>query len=193
MDEIREKGRARGKEAVKEVGKIQEEVHENLKRYSDQESRRPLTLEEIQEGRMVFISSLGYDAEVAAVLKKQKRVKVRAEGFEIEVPLVEVSRPAGIRPAPKTSAAPRPQSVVAPSARLNLIGLRVDEALSRLEPFLNQASLGELTEAIIVHGFGEGILQRAVREHLKGHPLVKDFRAGAKAEGGAGATVATLF
>jgi DNA mismatch repair protein MutS2 len=57
---------------------------------------------------------------------------------------------------------------------------------------LNQASLGGLTEVIIVHGFVEGILQRAVREHLKGHPLVKDFRPGAKAEGGAGATVATL-
>ena len=46
---------------------------------------------------------------------------------------------------------------------------------------------------IIVHGFGEGILQRAVRDHLKGHPLVKEFRPGSKPEGGAGTTVATLF
>jgi DNA mismatch repair protein MutS2 len=193
MDEIREQGRARGKEAVKEVGKIQEEVHENLKRYSDQEPRRPLTLEEVQEGRMVFISSLGYDAEVVSVLKKQKRVKVRAEGFEIEVPLLEVSPPAGIKPLRKSPASSRSLSLESPPGRLNLIGLRVDEALSRLEPFLNQASLGGLTETIIVHGFGEGILQRAVREHLKGHPLVKEFRPGSKAEGGAGATVATLF
>jgi DNA mismatch repair protein MutS2 len=193
MDEIREKGRARGKEAVKEVGKIQEEVHENLKRYSDQKPRRPLTLDEIQEGWMVFISSLGYDAEVAAVLKKQRRVKVRAEGFEIEVPLLEVSSPAGIKPVRKAPASPRSLSLESPPGRLNLIGLRVDEALSRLEPFLNQASLGGLTEVIIVHGFGEGILQRAVREHFKGHPLVKEFRPGAKAEGGAGATVATLY
>jgi DNA mismatch repair protein MutS2 len=192
MDEIREKGRARGKEAVKEVGKIQEEVHENLRLYSDQVPRRPLTLEEIEEGRMVFIASLGYDAEVASVLKKQKRVKVRAEGFEIEVPLLEVCRSSGIKPARKARASPQPLSLESPPARLKLIGLRVDEALSRLEPFLNQASLGGLTEVIIVHGFGEGILQRAVREHLKGHPLVKDFRPGAKTEGGAGATVAML-
>jgi DNA mismatch repair protein MutS2 len=192
MDEIREKGRTRGKEAVKEVGKIQEEVHKNLKQYSGQESRRPLTLEEVQEGRMVYIPSLGYDAEVAAVLKKQQRVKVRAEGFEIEVPLLEVSPPAGIKPARRARVSPQSLSLESPPARLNLIGLRVDEALSRLEPFLNQASLGGLSEVIIAHGFGEGILQRAVREHLKGHPLVKDFRPGAKAEGGAGATVATL-
>ncbi len=192
MDEIREKGRGRGKEAVKEVGKIQEEVHEKLKQYSGREPRRPLTLEEVQEGRMVYISSLGYDAEVVSVLKKQQRVKVRAEGFEIEVPLLEVSPPAGIKPARKAQSSPRPLSPESPPARLNLIGLRVDEALSRLEPFLNQASLGGLTEVIIAHGFGEGILQRAVREHLKGHPLVKEFRPGAQAEGGAGATVATL-
>ena len=193
MDEVREKGRVRGKEAVKEVGRIQEEVHENLKLYSDQVPRRPLTMEEIKKGQMVYIPSLGYDAEVAAVFKKQQRVKVRAEGFEIEVPILEVSQPAGFRPVPKSSASPRPLFVEGPSARLNLIGQRVDEALSRLEPFLNQASLGGLTEVIIVHGFGEGILQRAVREHLKGHPLVKEFRPGVQAEGGAGATVAILF
>jgi DNA mismatch repair protein MutS2 len=61
-----------------------------------------------------------------------------------------------------------------------------------LEPFLNQAALGGLTEVIIAHGFGEGILQRAVRGHLKGHPLIKQFRPGEKSEGGGGATVAIL-
>jgi DNA mismatch repair protein MutS2 len=192
MEEIWEKGRARGKEAVKEVGKIQEEVHENLKRYSDQEPRGPLTLEEVQQGRLVFISSLGYDAEVVSVFSKQKRVKVRAEGLEIEVPLLEVCRPTGIKPVPKAPTSPRLFSLAGPPGRLNLIGLRVDEALSRLEPFLNQAALGGLNEVIIVHGFGEGILQRTVREHLKGHPLIREFRPGEKSEGGGGATVAVL-
>ena len=45
---------------------------------------------------------------------------------------------------------------------------------------------------IIVHGFGEGILQRAVREHLKDHPLVKSYRPGAASEGGDGATIVRL-
>jgi len=56
--------------------------------------------------------------------------------------------------------------------------MRVDEALSRLEPFLNHAALAGFQEVTIVHGVGAGILQRAVREHLEGHPLVKTFRTG---------------
>jgi DNA mismatch repair protein MutS2 len=82
--------------------------------------------------------------------------------------------------------------VAEPFSRLHLIGLRAEEALSRLEPFLNQAVLGGLREVVIVHGFGEGILARAVRDHLKNHPLVKTFRPGAASEGGAGATIAVL-
>jgi DNA mismatch repair protein MutS2 len=77
-------------------------------------------------------------------------------------------------------------------SRINLVGLRVDEALSRLEPFLNHASLAGFTEVTIIHGLGTGILSRAVREHLKGHPLVASYRAGDRSEGGNGVTVATL-
>jgi len=83
--------------------------------------------------------------------------------------------------------------VVAEAAsRLNLIGRRVEEALGQLEPFLNQAALGGLREVVIVHGFGEGILSKAVRDHLKNHPLINSFRSGTASEGGAGATIALL-
>ena len=78
------------------------------------------------------------------------------------------------------------------SARVTLIGLRVEEALSRLEPFLNHASLAGLSEVTVIHGLGTGALSRAVREHLEGHPLVKNFRKGEQSEGGNGVTVVTL-
>jgi len=45
----------------------------------------------------------------------------------------------------------------------------------------------------IIHGIGKGLLSRAVREHLEGHPLVKSYRRGEQAEGGAGVTIVTLI
>ncbi len=68
----------------------------------------------------------------------------------------------------------------------------MDESLSKLEPFLNHASLAGLSEVTIIHGFGTGVLAKTVREHLDNHPLVKHFRKGEQSEGGAGVTVATL-
>jgi DNA mismatch repair protein MutS2 len=70
--------------------------------------------------------------------------------------------------------------------------LRVDEALSSLEPFLNHASIENLGEVTIIHGIGTGALLRAVRNYLKGHPLVKDFRKGELSEGGNGVTIVKL-
>jgi DNA mismatch repair protein MutS2 len=75
------------------------------------------------------------------------------------------------------------------SSRINLVGTRVDEALSKLEHFLNDAALAEFQEATVIHGVGKGLLMKAIHEHLSGHPLVKHFRSGTMEEGGIGVTV----
>lgn len=75
---------------------------------------------------------------------------------------------------------------------LDLHALTVDEALFRLDDFLDDAFLGGLHEVRIVHGKGTGALRQAVRARLKGHTLVKRFRPGEYGEGGAGVTVVEL-
>jgi DNA mismatch repair protein MutS2 len=76
--------------------------------------------------------------------------------------------------------------------RVNLLGLRVDEALAETERFLDGASVKDFHQVIIIHGLGTGALKAAVTEFLKEHPLVASFRTGEPAEGGAGVTVAEL-
>jgi DNA mismatch repair protein MutS2 len=78
------------------------------------------------------------------------------------------------------------------SLKITLVGLRVDEALSRLERFLNDASLSDLPQVVIVHGIGKGLLSKAVDEHLNGHPLIKSSRKGTYEEGGAGVTIVAM-
>lgn len=76
--------------------------------------------------------------------------------------------------------------------RLNIIGLRVDEALFELDRFIDRASLEGFSSVCIIHGLGTGALKQAVARFLKDHPLVRTFRLGAPQEGGAGVTVAEL-
>ena len=75
---------------------------------------------------------------------------------------------------------------------LDLRGARVDEALTALERYLEDASLAGLARVTVIHGHGSGALRDVVREHLSSHPLVREWRAGERGEGGDGATIVSL-
>ncbi|MCL5237836.1 MAG: endonuclease MutS2 [Nitrospirae bacterium] len=188
LEEARKKDRAAQREAIRQAAARQEEIAAKLREY---DTGAP-GIEDIKEGDVVFIKALGYDASVVEIDRKHKRLKVRAGAKEIEVPASDVRFKKGktVDVKEHTASISRPDETV--SSRINLVGLRVDEALSRLEPFLNHAALAGLSEVTIVHGMGAGILLRAVREHLEGHPLVKQHRSGELQEGGNGVTIVTL-
>jgi DNA mismatch repair protein MutS2 len=56
---------------------------------------------------------------------------------------------------------------------VNLVGLRVEEALPLVDRLLDQAILQGAERVDIIHGTGTGRLKQAVREHLKHHTMVK--------------------
>ena len=72
--------------------------------------------------------------------------------------------------------------------QLDLRGLRRDEALERLEQYLEDASLVGMSEARIVHGKGTGAIRQAVRETLRRSQYVSRFAPEPDAGGGDGAT-----
>jgi len=75
---------------------------------------------------------------------------------------------------------------------LRIRRLTVDEALFRLEQYLNDAFMAGLPSVRIVHGKGTGMLRQAVHEVLAKHPLVKSFRLGDYGEGDYGVTIVEL-
>ena len=76
------------------------------------------------------------------------------------------------------------------SSEVNLIGMRVDEAISKLDKYLDDAYLSHINPVRIVHGKGTGALRNAVHNHLKRLKYVKSFRLGEFGEGDAGVTIA---
>ncbi|MBE9487075.1 MAG: Smr/MutS family protein, partial [Chloroflexi bacterium] len=78
------------------------------------------------------------------------------------------------------------------SARLKLVGQRVDDALAALERFVDDALLHNLRQVEIIHGSGEGVLRRVVREFLAGQSGVTAFYAAPAEQGGENITIAEL-
>ncbi len=78
------------------------------------------------------------------------------------------------------------------STEINLLGKTVDEALSVLDKYLDDAYLAHLPSVRVVHGKGTGALRSAVHGHLKRLKYVKEYRLGEYGEGDSGVTIVTF-
>lgn len=78
------------------------------------------------------------------------------------------------------------------SSEINLLGCTVDEAIAKLDKYLDDAYLAHLPSVRVVHGKGTGALRSAVQSHLKRLKYVKEYRLGEYGEGDAGVTIVTI-
>jgi DNA mismatch repair protein MutS2 len=78
------------------------------------------------------------------------------------------------------------------TGELNVIGMRVEEAMERLDKYLDEASLAHHTRVRIIHGHGTGALRKGIAEFLRGHPLVERSSFESEEHGGRAITVVEL-
>jgi DNA mismatch repair protein MutS2 len=72
---------------------------------------------------------------------------------------------------------------------LDLRGERYEDALLRVEKYVDDALLAGYPRVSIIHGKGTGALRQGVQEYLRNHRSVKKIRFGDAGEGGTGVTV----
>ena len=75
------------------------------------------------------------------------------------------------------------------SPEINLLGCTVDEAVAKLDKYLDDAYISKLSQVRIVHGKGTGALRAGITAYLKGIPYIRNFRLGEAGEGDAGVTI----
>jgi len=78
------------------------------------------------------------------------------------------------------------------TSQLDIRGKRVDEALSELERYIDDAVLLHIGEVKILHGKGNGVLRKITREMLSKHQNIADFYDEKLEWGGYGITVVKL-
>ncbi|MEK7874058.1 MAG: Smr/MutS family protein, partial [Chloroflexota bacterium] len=156
-------------------------------------SRRPSTEGgPLRRGDTVRVRGLSQRAEVLSDVDAEGKVEVQAGALKLRVPVRDVigrDEPS-VRPAAVRVPSPPPGEGVGPELMLH--GMRVESALAKLDQYLNDAALTHLSRVVVVHGKGTGALRQAVREYLKGHPLVTAYASAPPESGGDGATVVEL-
>ena len=144
----------------------------------------------VEIGSRVAVGALGVEGTVIALHGTRAEIDVR--GKRVRAALTDLlaieSAPTASKVGVNVNFQPR-QGLL---SELNVIGSTADDALTRLEKFLDESISTDLLELRIVHGHGTGTLRRAVAEFLKHHPLVERFEAAPQNQGGSGATIAYL-
>jgi DNA mismatch repair protein MutS2 len=118
-----------------------------------------------------------------------KRMRARLD----DVRVITAARTGGAAPAPakvhvNVAMAPRDAAV----SEINVIGSHAEEAVGRVERFLDEAMVAELRTLRIIHGFGTGALRRSIAEFLRAHPFVSSFHPAQDNQGGGGVTIVEL-
>jgi len=173
-------------------GRIQEKIRLKEK---ELDSSRPPPPEGLKPGDWVRISNMRESGLVMEIRKDRQTAMVLVNGIQIKTALSSL---VVTQPPPKPV---KQKTVAGTSARLvakdlplelNLISLRVEEALEQLSEYMDAAYARSYREVRIVHGKGTGALRSAVDRFLKTCPMVKSHRLGAFGEGEGGVTIVTF-
>ena len=182
--------------------KVRDKINEKnqklaLKPGTGQEKKKTLDPAKLKKGDGVKVLSMGLNGTVSTlpdsrgnlfvqcgIMRTQVNVKDLAltEEVTITTPVMQRTNTGKIKMSKSLSI----------STEISLLGKTVDEALSVLDKYLDDAYIAHLSSVRVVHGKGTGALRNAVHSHLKRLKHVKEFRLGEYGEGDAGVTIVTF-
>ncbi len=155
-----------------------------------------LSRDSLTPGRKVWIEKLSAHGRITALPARGAKIQVLVNDipFSLNIADLQPSRESdqpGAAPAVRII---KPRAVGPVRPEINLLGLRVDGAVARLEAFLNSALLAQLEEVRAIHGFGTGKLRQGIHSWLRQQKYIRDFRLGKDFEdpGGGGVTIIHL-
>ena len=184
--------------ALAQVQQQREEVRQ-VQRQLDSTAWQPIEIkqtpwwESLKEGDRVYVRGIGHPVEVITAPDDEDRVEVLLGTMRARIPVYQLERRAEGHPVAASLGVYLSRSSAAPgtASELDLRGLRVDEALARVDVSLNNAALDGVGQFRIIHGKGTGALRRAIREYLADHTLVASAESDEGA-GGDGVTVVAI-
>ncbi len=188
--------------SIKDLEKSRRKVHdkiseknEKLALKNEKSAHKVLKPNQIRLGDSVKVVSMGLKGSVSSLPDKNGRLFVqcgiiRSQVSLSDLVLLEEETVKTEKMQRSSSGRLKMSKSYSVSTEINLLGRTVDEALSELDKYLDDAYLAHLPSVRIVHGKGTGALRKAVHGYLRKNRVIKTFRLGEFGEGDAGVTIA---
>lgn len=152
--------------------------------------------EDFKIGDTVYIISMDTTGTVLTLPNAKQEISIQVGILHMTLPITDceiTDAPVAEQPKPtrgKSRMNLERASTIRPE--INVIGLTVDEAISKIDKYLDDALLSNLSQITIIHGKGTGALRKGIHDYLKRQKHVADFRNGEFGEGDLGVTVVEL-
>lgn len=188
--------------SIKDLEKSRRKVHdkiseknEKLALKNEKPTHKVLKPNQIRLGDSVKVVSMGLKGSVSSLPDKNGKLFVqcgiiRSQVSLSDLVLLEEDTIKTEKMQRSSSGKLKMSKSYSVSTEINLLGKTVDEALSELDKYLDDAYLAHLPSVRIVHGKGTGALRKAVQGYLRKNRVIKSFRLGEFGEGDAGVTIA---
>jgi len=120
------------------------------------------------------------------------RVLVGIGGLKVHIPKHELAPMAKPTPVKGKTAPPVRTPLVDAQSRIDVRGMRVEEALEAVDKFLDNAVVAGLSEVKVIHGVGTGALRNNLMPYLEEHPLVRGTSHGPRDQENPGMTIVRM-
>ncbi|MBR5421695.1 MAG: endonuclease MutS2 [Lachnospiraceae bacterium] len=155
-----------------------------------------LSAKEAVPGTTVHILSMDIDGTIVSPPDKEGKVQVQAGIITSRVALEELVKTDKTEiPAATVKRSARPLDLSRASnvsSEINVLGCTVDEAIAKVDKYLDDACLSHVESVRIVHGKGTGALRKGLHDYLRYNSVVKSFSLAEHGEGDAGVTIVKL-
>ncbi|MDO5145683.1 MAG: endonuclease MutS2 [Eubacteriales bacterium] len=162
--------------------------------YKTKKAKNVRSPEDFKVGDAVFVTTLSLKGTVQSAANKNGDLVIQM-GFlsstvnykNLELLDKEKEKP---QDKPKDRYSINKAATISPE--INLLGHTVDEAVAKLEKYLDDAMIAGLSSVRVVHGKGTGALRKGIHEYLRRQKFVKSYQLAEFGEGDAGVTVVTF-
>ncbi len=150
--------------------------------------------QDLKPGESVMMLNLDQKATVLEEPDTDGQVLVQAGIMKVKVNVSQLKRVDEQKESLEKINRVRVAGVKASSIKLDLDlrGLNVEEAVDKVDKYVDDAVIAGLHEVTLIHGKGTGTLRKAIHDFLRGHAHVHSYRLGKYGEGETGVTVVEL-
>jgi DNA mismatch repair protein MutS2 len=171
----------------KEIEEFNKKV---MSKINSLKEEREETSDEFEIGDKVKLKGKNTIGEIISV--RENRVNVNFNGIKIWVDINELEKIYEKNEKPKTKFHIKKTKTNIKN-EINLIGLTKEDAIKKLSDYLDNAVLEGYSQIRIIHGYGAGVLRKAVREYLDTCPYKIKYKDASYSEGGMGVTIAEIL
>lgn len=163
--------------------------------YKGKKAKVILKPEDFKVGDPVFVTTLSLKGTVKSPANKNGDIVVQMGFLSSTVnyknlELLDAKKENTQENKPKDRYSINKAATISPE--INLLGSTVDEAVARLEKYLDDAMIAGLSSVRVVHGKGTGALRKGIHEYLRRQKFIKSYKLAEFGEGDAGVTIVTF-